>query len=155
MSLKRFIAMKEDAKKDIYTRKICRELSKKVIIITSGQGKQQWIKASKHGCQSWLSGISNLNPRIAIDFYKDYNQNDLVKVKQYIKYLEKPFYKIVKKYGWHLTIKAFLELNGNFKRYERQPMTSLKSFHYKKIKKLFLKISDNCKKNLNKNYFKI
>ena len=41
---------------------------KHLIIITSGSGKRQWLKASKYGCQSWLSGISNLDPLIALDF---------------------------------------------------------------------------------------
>lgn len=155
MNLKRFIAMKEDAKKDLYTKEICKKISKKAIIITSGVGKQQWMKANRHGCQSWLSGISNLNPKIAIDFYKFYNAQNQVKVMKYIKYLEKPFYRIVKKYGWHLTIKACLELNKNFKRYEREPMIGLDNFHYKKIKKYLTKISENSKKNLKKNYFRI
>ena len=60
MKLKKFIAMKEDAKNDFYTKKICKQISKKAIIITSGGGKKQWLKAKKFGCQSWLSGISNL-----------------------------------------------------------------------------------------------
>ena len=67
--LSRFIAMKEDAKSDIYTKKICKKISKNITIITSGGGKKQWLKAAKHGCTAWLSGWSNLNPKIAIDFY--------------------------------------------------------------------------------------
>ena len=30
-------------------------ISKNMIIITSGNGKKQWLKAAKFGCQSWLA----------------------------------------------------------------------------------------------------
>ena len=70
--LVRFIAMKEDAKNEKYTKLICEKISNRMVIITSGGGKRQWLKAAKFGCTSWLSGISNLNPKIAIDFYKYY-----------------------------------------------------------------------------------
>ena len=56
--LKKFIAMKEDAKNDIYTRNICKKNSKHLIIITSGSGKRQWLKAHNmavsHGCLVFL-----------------------------------------------------------------------------------------------------
>ena len=155
MNLKRFVAMKEDAKKDNYTKEICKKISKKSIIITSGAGKEQWVKANEYGCQSWLSGISNLNPKIAIDFYKIYKNSEYIKVKQYIRYLEKPFFKIVKKHGWHLTIKACLQINKNFKRHERKPMFSVNKFDYLKIKKNLLKISIDSKRFLKKDYFNI
>lgn len=153
MSLKRFIAMKEDAKNDNYTKKICKKLSKKAVIITSGGGKKQWINAAKFGCQSWLSGLSNLNPSIALDFYNFYQNKDYNEMNNYFKYLEEPFFKIVKKFGWHLSIKACLEINNNFKRYERLPMIPLDKKNYLIIRKSLLKISSDSKKVFKKNYF--
>lgn len=155
MSLKKFVAMKEDAKNDLYTRKICKQISKKAIIITSGGGKKQWMKANKFGCQSWLSGVSNLNPAIAIDFLNFYKKKQKKKIQNYFKYIEKPFFKIVHKYGWHLSIKACLELNKNFKRHERQPMICLDNFNFLKVKKSFTKISKISKKVFKKDYFRI
>jgi len=145
--LNKFIAMKEDAKNDIYTRHICQEISNKMTIITSGGGKKQWLKAAKYGCTSWLSGVSNLNPKIAIDFYKYYKLNDKKKMNLIIKNIEEPFFKIKNKYGWHLTIKAFLELNKNFKRYERSPLKEIDKYEIKKCKKVFEKIKKKIKKN--------
>ena len=155
MRLKKFIAMKEDAKNDLYTKKICNKISGKAIIITSGGGKKQWIKANKFGCQSWLSGISNLNPKIAFDFYKNYKKKNVNEIKKYFKYLEDPFFKMIKKYGWHLTIKACLEINNNFQRYERRPMVSLENSNFLELKKSFTKIAINSKKILKKDYFKV
>lgn len=145
--LNKFIAMKEDAKNDIYTRHICQEISNKMTIITSGGGKKQWLKAAKYGCSSWLSGVSNLNPKIAIDFYNYYKLNDKKKMNLIIKNIEEPFFEIKDKYGWHLTIKAFLELNKNFKRYERSPLKELDKYEMKKCKKVFEKIKKKIRKN--------
>ena len=145
--LNKFIAMKEDAKNDIYTRQICEEISKKMTIITSGGGKKQWLKAAKYGCPSWLSGVSNLNPKIAIDFYNYYKLNDKKKMNSIIKNIEEPFFKIKNKYGWHLTIKAFLELNKNFKRYERSPLKEINKYEMEKFKKVFEEIKKKIRKN--------
>ena len=64
-----------------------------------------------------------------------------------IQRIEDPFFKIKNKYGWHLTIKAFLELNRNFKRYERSPLKELSNKEMTKIKIVFKKIKTNKIKN--------
>ena len=78
--------MKEDSKKDKFTMDLCKRLKNKIIIITSGKGKRQWLKANKYGCQSWLSGISNLDPKIAIDFYFNYKKRNKNYLKNYFNY---------------------------------------------------------------------
>lgn len=151
--LPKFLAMKEDAKNDSYTREICKNLSKKMTIITSGGGKKQWLKAAKYGCTSWLSGVSNLNPKIAIDFYHYFKKKNTYQMNSIIKNIEEPFFKIKKRFGWHLTIKAFLELNKNFKRYERLPLKEINQNELKDCKKIFLKIKKNVKSKMLNNYF--
>ena len=146
-NLKRFVAMKEDAKNETYTKKICQKISKKIIIITSGGGKRQWITASKFGCTSWLSGVSNLNPKIALDFYKYYKLRQIKSMNNILKYIEDPFFKIKDKYGWHLTIKAFLELNKNFKKYERLPLKEIDNKGFSECKLIYKKIKNQINKN--------
>ena len=151
--LSRFIAMKEDAKSDIYTKKICEKISNKITIITSGGGKKQWLKAAKYGCAAWLSGWSNLNPKIAIDFYKYYKLKDTKKMNMIIKNIEDPFSKIKNQYGWHLTIKALLELNKNFKRHERSPLKKVDRNKMLKIKKAFDQVKIKLYKSKLERYF--
>ena len=145
--LTRFIAMKEDAKNDNYTKKICKKISNKMTIITSGGGKRQWLKATKYGCTSWLSGVSNLNPKIAADFYNLYKSKKNHDMFSIIKNIEDPSFEIKKQYGWHLTIKAFLEINKNFKRYERSPLKEINNHKLKKCKVVFRKIKEKIKAN--------
>lgn len=138
--LPRFVAMKEDAKSDVYTKEICKKISRKMTIITSGGGKRQWLKVAKHGCDAWLSGWSNLNPKIAIDFYNYYKLKNIKKMNLILNNIEDPFSNIKNKFGWHLTIKTLLELNNNFKRYERSPLKELDKDNMQKIKDAFQKI---------------
>ena len=150
VNLKNFIAIKEDTKNDNFTKKICKKLSNKIVIITSGNGKKQWLKATKFGCQSWLSGVSNLNPEIAFDFYKAYQENNMLLIKNILKYVEDPFFKVSKKFGWHVTIKAFLQLSKIFFQHERQPLVKL---DIKKVKKTYNEMKSNQKKYFKKKYF--
>lgn len=151
--LSRFVAMKEDSKNEKYTRDICKKISKDITIITSGGGKRQWLKAAKYGCTSWLSGVSNLDPKIALDFFDYYNHSNKTKMNLIIKNIEDPFFKIKNLYGWHLTIKAFLELNKNFRRYERSPLMELKLSDMKKSKKVFKQMKKKIRDVELNNYF--
>ena len=153
-SLKRFIAMKEDAKSDNYTKKICNLLKRKIVIITSGKGKRQWIRASKYGCQSWLSGVSNLDPKISLDFYSNFKKGNKKFLRNYFKFIEEPFFKIKDKFGWHLTIKGFLEFYGHFKRYERKPLCALNINQYNFLRGKAEKIYKISEKLFNERYFK-
>ncbi len=147
--MKNFVAMKEDAKIDFFTKKILDNTKKNINMVTSGGGKEQWLKFAKFGCHAWLSGISNLDPKIAIKFYEFYKSNNIEKCKKIIEHLEKPFFKIKNQIGWHLTIKASLHELKLMKKYERMPMTPLDESQMKKVKKMILLLKKNAKK-----YFK-
>ena len=151
--LKNFIAMKEDAKDKELTKKICLQLRKDIVIITSGGGKRQWLEASKYGCQSWLSGISNLDPLIAIDFYKLYKLSKKEDYMRIIKKIEDIFFKIKDVYGWHLTIKGMLELHKIYKRYERLPLKPAGTNELKNINKVYITLIKNSKKFFQSRYF--
>jgi len=153
-SLRRFVAMKEDAKNDEYTKRICQKLKHKISIITSGRGKKQWMKAHQYGCQSWLSGASNLDPKLAINFYKNFKNKNTQYVEKHFNYVEDPFFKVVDKFGWHLTIKGFLEYFGHFKRYERRPLKELDRKQYVYLKTQAKKILYNSEKINGEKYFK-
>ena len=57
-----------------------------------------------------------------------------------LKYIEDPFFKIKDKYGWHLTIKAFLELNKNYQKFERSPLKEIDKKGFFKCKQVYEKI---------------
>ena len=149
--LKNFIALKEDTKINNYTKKIIKNTKKNFNIITSGGGKKQWMLFSRDGCPAWLSGISCIDPKVGIIFYKLYNQKKYKECKKLIKFIEDPFFKTKDKYGWHLTIKGSLEILNLMKRYERLPMAELNSIQMKDIRKMVKLLISNSNKYF-KNY---
>jgi len=135
------IAIKEDTKDDEYSYEVIKVLKDRLSIIISGGGKRQWLQFSKMGCESWLNGIGVFEPKIAIAFWEAYKSGNSKKTKRIIDEIEIPFFeKGVKKYGWHLAVKAALELRGHFPRNERMPMMPISEEGFNDIKKWFNKL---------------
>jgi len=131
------IAIKEDAKNDELTLQILNKLKDRIAIITSGGGKRQWLTFVEHGCESWLNGIGVFEPRLATQFYQFYLSGQKDRYMDIINKIEVPFFDvIVKKYGWHLSVKSALEAYGVMSRFERMPMMPLPEDKHNDVKKL-------------------
>ena len=68
--------------------------------------------------------------------------------------MENPFFNLIDKYGWHLTIKGFLQAYGHFDRFERPPLLELDIKKFRIIKKVSKKFFLNSKKLSSNGYFK-
>ncbi len=120
------VAVKEDAKDDEFSKKVIEKISDRTAIIISGGGKRQWLRFADIGCQSWLNGIGVFDPRLAVKFWEWYQVGEKEKYMNIINKIEVPFFDHgVKKFGWHLTIKAALESLSIMSRHERLPMLAL------------------------------
>ena len=125
MKLKNFLAIKEDTKDIDYTKKILKKIKNKAIIIKAGGGMEVFAKLYNLGCQSWLTGVECIDPKIALDFYDSLEAKNYKFCNTIIKKIERPFFKIVSKYGWHITVKSCLADMNLMKRYERSPLKEL------------------------------
>ena len=138
--LNKFVAMKEDAKKEYYTKQILKNL-KGTIVIKAGGGKTSWLRVAKFGCPAWLSGVSNMDPLIAVNFYEFYKKKNFKKCKLLIKIFEIPVNNLMKKFGWHITIKGLMEQNKVIKRHERSPLKEIDDKNIKIVRQYFYKMS--------------
>lgn len=119
----RVVAIKEDAKEDHYTAEVISLIKDRLSIVLSGGGKRQWLRFADAGCQAWLNGIGVFEPRIPGLFYDAYLSGDDPTIRRVIDEVEIPFFEeIVHRFGWHLGIKAALEVRGIMLRAERLPM---------------------------------
>ncbi len=135
------IAIKEDAKNDEYSYEVINKIKDRLNIIISGGGKRQWLQFSDIGCQSWLNGIGVFEPKLAVNFWKAKLKGDSNFYNNMIRDIEIPFFeKGVKKYGWHLTIKAALEARGIMYNYERMPLMPINNQEKESIFKLLDKL---------------
>jgi len=120
------IAIKEDAKEDDFTREVINKIKDRVSIILAGGGKSQWLRFSDDGCQAYLNGIGVFEPKLAVRFREHYLNGNMAACMRIVNEIEAPFFaEAVKKFGWHLTIKAAMEARGHISRYERMPMVAL------------------------------
>lgn len=144
--------IKEDAKIDKLTNQIIKKVKKNVIIIKSGGGMSVWKDFYKNGCHTWLVGIELLNPKLSFDFLNNLKNkkflNDLSNK------IEKPFFSEVKKYGWHIFLKACLEYMNIMKRYDRLPLQQVNAKDFKNICKFMEKLRVNSIKSFGYDYFK-
>ncbi len=128
------VAIKEDAKDDDYSRSVIDKIKDRVSIVISGGGKRQWLRFAEQGCQAWLNGIGVFDPRLAVRFYEHYQAGNVEGYMNIIEKIEVPFFEQgVKRFGWHLTIKAALEALGRMPRYERLPMLALDDDKYQEV----------------------
>ena len=120
------IAIKEDAKEDVYSREVIETVKDRASIIISGGGLRQWMRFAQYGCPAWLNGISVFAPKLELKFWDAYKRGDHKLCEDIIAEIEIPFFEQgVKKYGWHLSAKAALEALGLMSRHERLPMLAL------------------------------
>tara|TARA_Y100000590_G_scaffold469071_1_gene654727 strand:+ start:327 stop:1283 length:957 start_codon:yes stop_codon:yes gene_type:complete len=135
------IAIKEDAKDDDYSNQVISTIQDRLSIIISGGGKRQWLKFADRGCQSWLNGIGVFEPKLAVNFWQAYEQGNSAYWNRIIDEIEVPFFeKGISVYGWHLVIRAALELRGHFPRHERMPMLPLSDDQVEDIRNWFEKL---------------
>ena len=127
------IAIKEDSKEDNYTTEIVKKLKEKLAIIVSGGSKEQFLKFAPSGCQAYLVGVGSFFPKIAVQFYQNYIDGNLKHCWNIIENYERPFFKISKKLGWHIGLKAAMDFIGIMDATERPPLCSLNADGYEQI----------------------
>lgn len=138
---KNITAIKEDAKDDEYSHEVINKIKDRLSIVISGGGKGQWIKFADLGCQNWLNGVGVFEPKLAVNFWKAWQNDDKEFCKNLIQDVEVPFLKnLCSSFGWHLSIKAAMEIVGHFERFERLPMLPLNNDEFTVFKSKFEKI---------------
>ena len=138
--LKNVIAIKEDAKKDEYTKQVSDLLCDRLAVITSGYGMKQWMKFAPNA-HAWLSGSGGFNPAIEVDWHNAWKEGNLDKCNEIIENVEIPFGKIAKTFGWHLGIKTAMDIMGVMKRVERMPLQQLPEKSFNRLKNMMYDIS--------------
>lgn len=129
-SIENIISIKEDTKEDDYTAKIVANYPN---IIVSGGSKEQFIQFES---SAYLVGIASIWPKIASKFYAAYKIRDWEVCWALIRDYERPFFKVTKRIGWHIALKAAMEIENIMKRYERLPLMEVKNEEYEEIKTL-------------------
>lgn len=149
------IAVKEDSKNDIITKKIL-ELSEKsdLNIIVAGGGKiraRKLIKEANLKC--WLNGSLMLFPEITDKIVNAYLNDDKNLIEWYEKNIEIPYFDLlIKKVGWHIGHKAALHFLGYCELEERAPMPQMSTEDFNSFKPLLEELKSKARNIFNNKY---
>ena len=88
------------------------------VIVAGGSMRRFW-QLCHYGATSWLVGIGSFVPKIELQFYNDFINNDFKSCKDLLK-KEDELFKVSRKTGWHNLMRFILNKN-NFIKYNRYP----------------------------------
>ncbi len=132
-AIEQVIAINEDAGEDGYTDRAVSCLYDKLAIIVSGGSKEQFVKFHPAGCHAYLVGVASIWPAVALDFYRALSAGDLLEALSIIENLERPFFAVAKRLGWHIALKSALQQLGIMSATERPPLQSLDQAGHQEI----------------------
>ena len=134
------IAIKEDSYEPEYTARLVDLLKDRMSVIVSGGSKQQFLDFAGLGCQAYLVGVASVFPELAARFYDAYVNKDEVECRKIITDYEEPFFKVTKKLGWHIGLKAAMESVGVMSSQERAPLCKLDQHEFDEVKAMTWKL---------------
>ena len=115
-------------------------LEPQIRVIFAGT-KKTFLQLKDNGLKSYLNGISIIDARIGIEFWRRWNDNNYKGLIKIIEELETPFFDgPVSKFGWHRCNKAILQAAGLMDRIDRMPMPSLDKNEYQEVLETYKKI---------------
>lgn len=141
--IENIIALKEDSKDPLYSEDLIEMLKDRLSIIISGRGKRQFIHYNPMGCQAHLVGIGSFAPRTSLSFHSAFKDNNMTKAWGIINEIERPFFKIGMKYGWHPVLKSGMHELGLMDRVERPPLCMLPEDQHDKVVKVVKQIKQS------------
>ena len=134
------IAIKEDSYEPQYTARLVGLLKDRMSVIVSGGSKQQFLDFAPLGSQAYLVGIGSVFPDLAVSFYQAHTEGRIDDCRKIITNFEEPFFKVTKRLGWHIALKAAMESVGIMSSQERPPLCCLDHSEYDEVKKVTLEL---------------
>jgi len=138
------IALKEDSKQPLYSEKVINSISNRVNIIISGRGKRQYTHFNNMGCQAYLVGVGSFLPKVSFNFHDAYQRGDYKVAWGIINELERPFFDIGLRYGWHPVLKSALAELNIMSRTERPPLCSLNKEQHTQVVEVINQMKKSC-----------
>jgi len=139
-SLPNIVGLKEESGDADLVRHINSEYSRKVAVIGGRGGMGGFLQAAPFGQTAYLVGIGNFLPQIELDFYQKVIAGEQGKAEAVVLDIEKPYFALAVKLGWHISLRAGMHLLGLCQPYERRPMKHLSIVEQDALKAVMLQL---------------
>lgn len=123
--LPNFIGMKEEHGDDNLRYELVTAFAEDLAFIVAGSAMAMYLSAAPYGVRTYLTSIGSFYPPIEEDFYSAHSEGRFNDALALVRKYEDPFFAVAKPMGWHLAMKATLDLMGLMPRYERLPLKPL------------------------------
>lgn len=141
------VGMKEESSSWDIGYKLCQEVrdaDEEFGIIVAGGSQKRYLALETAGANSFLTGIGNIFPEIAENFYANTHINNK-SAKELVRKYEEPFFKVFMKIGWHAAMREGLKQKG-FLSYNRDPFVEISQASKDEIKRILKSIEINLKR---------
>ncbi len=125
LSIGNVVGLKEESGSNELIEHINSTYSTHTAVIGGRGGMTGHFQARAHGQRAYLVGIGNFDPRLELDFYQALEDGKTAQAESVINNIEKPFFALTVKLGWHISLRAGMYLKGLCQPYERKPMRGL------------------------------
>ena len=110
---KNIVGIKEESPSFDLGFDLCQKIENKdFITIVAGKSQRRFLSLFSSGAKTFLTGIGNIFPKIAVEFYDSIINNDLEKASLFVKDFETPFFNVFMDVGWHKALRYAIELIG-------------------------------------------
>lgn len=116
------IGMKEENGNEGLRQQLLLEFSERLAFVVAGGGMGKFLTARALGAQAYLTGLGNINPKLALEFYTACIEGDDTRARAMVRDLEQPFFNEAVPMGWHVALKGALHIAGLMPVHERLPL---------------------------------
>lgn len=124
-ALPNFIGMKEEHGNENLRYDLVTTFGDQLAFIVAGSAMAMYASGAPYGVTSYLTSVGSFRPEIEEKFHQSYVDGKLTEAMALVRQYEDPFFAVAKPAGWHLAMKAALDLMGLMPRHERLPLRPL------------------------------
>ena len=139
-SIGNVVGLKEESGSNELIEHINLTYSSNAAVIGGRGGMNAHLSARTYGQRAYLVGIGNFDPRIELDFYQSLKDGKTAQAESVISNIEKPFFALTVKLGWHISLRAAMYLKELCQPYERKPMRGLDDKELESLRALMMEL---------------
>ena len=122
--LEHIVGMKEEFGNEAVRYKLAAHLRERIPLIVAGSSMRKYLGSALYGVRSWLVGVGSFVPRIEETFFSLMKSKDYSEAFNIVMKVEEPLFDVAMPMGWHVAMRAMLDILGLMPGYERQPMVT-------------------------------
>ncbi|MEQ8736031.1 MAG: dihydrodipicolinate synthase family protein [Rhodospirillaceae bacterium] len=131
--LPNFIGMKEEHGSENLRYNLVTKFGNDLAFVVAGSAMAMYVACAPYGVKTYLTSVGSYRPEIEERFYTLHTKGEVEKALRIVREYEDPFFVVGKPVGWHLAMKATLDLMGLMPKYEREPLKPLSDVARKPI----------------------